>query len=53
MLRYQLALGLVIAAIYVGALLVGHLWMHNAPSSLDITLAGGIYTIAIAARVTF
>ena len=52
MLRYQLALGLVVGVIYVCASLIGHLLMRDAPSSLDITLAGGIYTIAIAARVT-
>jgi len=52
MLRYLLAFALVASTIYVGVSIVGRVVAHEAPSPLDITLASGIYTMAIAARVT-
>ena len=52
MLRYLLALGLVVATGFVAGSMLTHLSAHGGPTPLDITLASGIYTIAIAARVT-
>ncbi len=51
MLRYLLAFGLVAVAAGLEHAAPGHFAAHGAPTPLDISLASGIYTVAMGARV--